>query len=60
MRERIRNIGIDIGKRKCIVCVADGKGNVLERTSYKNTLEDAKEFARIPRKKSSRTKLRIL
>ena len=24
----------------------DGKGGVLERTSYKNTLEDAKEFAR--------------
>ena len=42
----MRNIGIDIGKGKCIVCVVDGKGGVLERTSYKNTLEDAKEFAR--------------
>ena len=42
----MRNIGIDIGKGKCIVCVVDGKGNVLERASYKNTLEDAKEFAR--------------
>ena len=40
------NIGIDIGKGKCIVCVVDGKGNVLGRASYKNTLEDAKEFAR--------------
>ena len=37
----MRNIGIDIGKGKCIVCVVDGKGNVLERASYKNTLEDA-------------------
>ena len=46
MRERMRNIGIDIGKGKCIVCVVDGKGSVLERASYKNTLEDAKEFAR--------------
>ena len=42
----MRNIGIDIGKGKCIVCVVDGKGGVLERVSYKNTLEDAKEFAR--------------
>ena len=42
----MRNIGIDIGKGKCIVCVVDGKGGVLEMTSYKNTLEDAKEFAR--------------
>ena len=42
----MRNIGIDIGKGKCIVCVVDGKGAVLERTSYNNTLEDAKDFAR--------------
>ena len=27
----MRNIGIDIGKGKCIVCVVDGRGNVLER-----------------------------
>ena len=46
VRERMRNIGIDIGKGKCIACVVGGKGNVLERASYKNTLEDAKEFAR--------------
>ena len=38
VRERMRNIGIDIGKGKCIVCVVDGKGNVLERASYKNTV----------------------
>ena len=42
----MRNIGIDIGKGKCIVCVVDGKGSVLERTSYVNTLASAKEFAR--------------
>ena len=44
--ERMKNIGIDIGKGKCIVCVMDGKGSVLERTSYVNTLASAKEFAR--------------
>ena len=42
--ERMKNIGIDIGKGKCIVCVMDGKGSVLERTSYVNTLASAKEF----------------
>ena len=34
----MRNIGIDIGKGKCMVCVVDGKGSVLERASYVNTL----------------------
>ena len=42
----MRSMGIGIGKGKCIACVVDGKGGVLEGTSYKNTLEDAKEFAR--------------
>ena len=49
----MRNIGIGIGKGKCIVCVVDGKENVLERASYKNTLEDAKEFARRMKKEYS-------
>ena len=42
----MRSIGIDIGKRKCVVCVMDGRGNVLERTSYENTLDDATAMAR--------------
>ena len=41
----MRNIGIDISKEKCIVCVMDDKGKILEETAYGNTLEDAKEFA---------------
>ena len=45
MIKRIRNIGMDISKRKCIVCVMDYKGRMIEETAYKNTLTDAKEFA---------------
>ena len=43
--KRMRNIGIDISKRKCVVCVMDDKGKILEETAYDNTLEDAREFA---------------
>ena len=43
--KRMRNIGIDISKTKCIVCVMDDKGNILEESAYENTLADAKEFA---------------
>ena len=42
----MRSIGIDIGKRKCVVCVMDGRGNVLENTSYHNTLNEATALAR--------------
>ena len=38
-------IGIDIGKKKCDVCVTNGAGKVLERRQYKNTLSDARELA---------------
>ena len=38
MRE---NIGIDIGKKRCDVCVIDTKGNVLERGQYQNTTAEA-------------------
>ena len=41
----MRNIGIDISKKKCVVCVMDDKGKILEETAYENTLADAKEFA---------------
>ena len=37
----MRNIGIDISKKKCIVCVMDDKGKILEETAYDNTLADA-------------------
>ena len=43
--KRMRNIGIDISKKKCVVCVMDDKGKALEESAYENTLADAKEFA---------------
>ena len=43
MRE---SIGIDIGKKKCDVCVIDDKGNVLERGQYQNTIAKAGQFAK--------------
>jgi len=39
------SIGIDIGKRKCDVCVIDQRGNVLQRAKYPNTVADARTFA---------------
>ena len=41
----MKNIGIDISKKKCVVCVMDDKGKILEESAYENTLVDAKEFA---------------
>ena len=41
----MRSIGIDIGKKKCVVCVMDAKGNVLEETEYENTIHGATRFA---------------
>ena len=38
----MRNIGIDISKRKCVVCVMDDKERILEETVYDSTLEDAR------------------
>ena len=42
----MKNIGIDIGMKTCVVCIMDEKKNVLEETAYPNTLKDATEFAR--------------
>ncbi len=39
------NIGIDIGKRRCVVCVIDAKGHVLEEGSYDNTYKEAARLA---------------
>ena len=35
--ERMKNIGIDIGKRRCIVCIMEQKGIVIEEAGYDNT-----------------------
>ena len=37
---------VDIGKRRCIVCVMSNNGTILEETSYNNTSEDADLFAK--------------
>ena len=44
MKKKEYSIGIDIGKKKCDVCVMDSTGKVLERRQYHNTPQDAKEF----------------
>ena len=41
----MKNIGIDIGKKKCVICVTDERGKVLEESSYENTAKDALKFA---------------
>ncbi len=42
----MKSIGMDIGKKKCFVCVMDEKGIILEESGYDNTLHDANAFAR--------------
>jgi predicted NBD/HSP70 family sugar kinase len=38
-------IGVDIGKRNCVVCVMDSNGSIIKETNYNNTLEQAESFA---------------
>jgi transposase len=39
-------IGVDIGKRNCVVCIMDSNGSIIKETNYNNnTLEQAKSFA---------------
>ena len=42
----MNNIAVDIGKRRCIVCIMNDKGTILEETSYDNTSRDADSFAK--------------
>ena len=44
--EKVKSIGIDIGKRRCIVCIMDRNGTVLEEAGYENTYAAADAFAR--------------
>jgi len=50
----LRSIGIDIGKRKCVACVMDAGGRVLEESSYDNTYADARAFAARMRRRYGR------
>ncbi len=52
----MKSIGIDIGKKTCIVCIMDGKGKVLEESKYDNTLEAADKFAKSTLKKHGKCK----
>ena len=57
VKERMSvNIGIDIGKRKCDVCVMDDEGVVLERGQYNNTTSDATKFAKKMTRKYTKCK----
>lgn len=42
----MKHIGIDIGMKKCYVCVMDDKGNILEDLQYVNTVRHAEALAR--------------
>ena len=50
----MRSIGIDIGKKKCVICIMDASGKILEETSYDNTKKDAERFAKRVKKKYRR------
>ena len=43
--EKVKSIGIDIGKRRCVVCVIYRNGTILE-TGYDNTYGAARSFAK--------------
>ena len=42
----MKNIGNDIGKRRCVVCIMEQNGTVIEQTGYDNTFAAAAAFAR--------------
>ncbi|MGI0073664.1 MAG: hypothetical protein ACREA3_07630 [Nitrosotalea sp.] len=41
----MKHLGIDIGKRSCVVCIINDDGTICEETRYYNTLEEADSFA---------------
>ena len=44
-------IGVDIGKRNCVVCIMGSDGSILEETKYDNTLDQAESFASYNKRK---------
>jgi transposase len=38
-------VAVDIGKRRCITCVMDQDGSILDTSAYPNTLVDASQYA---------------
>jgi predicted NBD/HSP70 family sugar kinase len=45
-------MGVDIGKRNCVVCIMDSDGSIIEETKYDNTLDQAESFASYIKKKN--------
>jgi len=39
-------VAVDIGKRRCVTCVTDQDGSILDTSSYPNTFLDASHYAR--------------
>jgi hypothetical protein len=39
-------VAVDIGKRRCVTCVMDQDGSILDTGSYPNTTSDASRYAR--------------
>ena len=44
--ERVKSIGIDIEKKRCVACVIDRNGTILGETGYDNTYSAARSFAK--------------
>ena len=44
--EKIKYIGINIGMKKCAMCVIDGGKKILEEAAYDNTAKDAVAYAK--------------
>jgi hypothetical protein len=40
-------VAVDVGKRRCVTCVMDEDGSILEIGSYPNTTFDASRYARL-------------
>jgi transposase len=39
-------VGVDVGKRRCVTCVMDEDGSILDTGSYPNTLLDASQYVK--------------
>jgi len=38
-------VAVDVGKRRCVTCVMDEDGSILDTGSYPNTAFDASRYA---------------
>jgi len=40
-------VAVDTGKRRCVTCIMDQDGSILDTGSYPNTTSDASRYARL-------------